>query len=688
MDDTKALLREYAQTRSETAFRALVTAHAPVIYGTALRKLGGDRAAAQDVTQEVFTLLARKAGKLESVVIGGWLYRQTCRRAANHIRSESRRRSREKAAGQAFAISPASQPAIPPLLVEALDDALLTLSARDRDALVLRFFEAKGFRLLGDELGLSEEAARKRVNRALDRLGAHLKRKGLAVGSASLASAMQSFAAAPVPATVISQVCNHAWLAGTGHGQTSIITLFKPALAGITLTSIAAGSTLALRAPVDAGRTLHASREPQSSQNQRPPIPVRELPAVATLEQILAEIRRIKSGPGNVLTTLRLRVALAKIRIDQIPEFVTLADQRLNPAERGDLYQPLLELWWNQEPNAAMTFILVEHIDARIMQPGSTYLIGEYFRRWAERDHHASLAWLLRHWDHEILLTNHSGGAFRNFLSMWVTGKAFSQGDVRGVFAAASKLPTPADQAGSLMALVGMAPMHSMWTYSDAHQDLWLEFHRGLEVFPDDHWRQQLVRNFWRNLGESQPEKVHRIQSFMNPADPFEIALGLLAVKRLSGAPVKKLSGGLDYPETPVTYRARREMAAWEAGLARDLSREQIHREIGGVLVEVLTAREFFEWLELNPDGPGLDGLLSIKAAEKAVGPGYDPGEEMEALEWAARINDPDLRRSVSRGAFRRLLARFPAEAKNFLNTGLPHDDLKNDFLSVLNEAP
>jgi hypothetical protein len=129
-------------------------------------------------------------------------------------------------------------------------------------------------------------------------------------------------------------------------------------------------------------------------------------------------------------------------------------------------------------------------------------------------------------------------------------------------------------------------------------------------------------------------------------------------------------------------------MAAWEAGLARDLSREQIHREIGGVLVEVLTAREFFEWLELNPDGPGLDGLLSIKAAEKAVGPGYDPGEEMEALEWAARINDPDLRRSVSRGAFRRLLARFPAEAKNFLNTGLPHDDLKNDFLSVLNEAP
>jgi DNA-directed RNA polymerase specialized sigma24 family protein len=73
--DSGQPLREFSRNRSEQAFRELVRDHSPMVFATALRKLGGDHAAAQDVAQEVFTLLARKAHRLGSVVLVGWLYR-------------------------------------------------------------------------------------------------------------------------------------------------------------------------------------------------------------------------------------------------------------------------------------------------------------------------------------------------------------------------------------------------------------------------------------------------------------------------------------------------------------------------------------------------------------------------------------------------------------------------------------
>ena len=93
-DNPTELLQHFNRDRSEAAFRELVRHHSPLVYATALRRLNGDRSAAQDVMQEVFTLLVRKAAALEATQLSAWLYRQTCRRATNHVRSESRRRQR------------------------------------------------------------------------------------------------------------------------------------------------------------------------------------------------------------------------------------------------------------------------------------------------------------------------------------------------------------------------------------------------------------------------------------------------------------------------------------------------------------------------------------------------------------------------------------------------------------------
>lgn len=681
-DDTKELLRDYTRNRSEAAFRTLVREHSPVVYGTALRRLGGDRAAAQDVTQEVFTLLARKAHQLESVVLGGWLYRQACRHAANHARSETRRKKRES-----IAMDNQQSPAAPDdFLAKELDDALLALPAKDRDALVLRFFEDKEFKALGTTLGLSEEAARKRVNRALERLGEHLKRKGIPVGSVSLGTAMQSFGAAPVPATVISQVSKAAFQASAGGGWMVCFSLLKPFAAGVALTSLVAVSTLAIR-PAEPDGTLNKVDQPaEATRNLRPSRFEQKLPDHPTLEQIIAEIRRIRSGPGNVLTELRMEVALGKIEISQIPEFVALGNEKLNQAERKEIYQPLLTLWWDQDPDAAMTFILKEKIDARMSGPNSNYLVGELYRRWVGRDRQASETWLIQNWDDGMLGKKKGSGTFRNFLSMWISGDFFSHQDIDGLFAFSKRMPTADDQAGALFNLVGMAPMHSKWSYSESQQALWIKFYRGLEQFPDEHWRRELTRNFWKNIGEQHPENAQKIQGSFRPADSFTASLGLLSVKEEVVGAKKTLSGGTADQTRPVGDREQREAASMAVGMAQGMTRNQVLTAMGKVLCDGMKTEDYFAWVDSHKSELELDDFFTRKAIEKSYD-GPDSWQHEEAIQWASRITDTEFRQRLCRGIFRRFLVVSPEYAKGaYLNYKRP-PDFAEEFQHIVESA-
>lgn len=676
--DSIQLLREFSHSRSEQAFRGLVREHSPMVFATALRKLNGDNAAAQDVTQEVFTLLARKANQLESVVLGGWLYRQTCRRAADHVRSETRRKSRELAALETTA-SPNPGDALDSRhLARELDDALLSLPATDRDALVLRFFEGKEYRAIGNLLGLGEEATRKRIQRAIDCLGGSLKRKGITAGSVSLGTALESFGAAPVPAETILKLTGTALTAAAGSGGATLATILKPMLAGVLATSLVTGPALALRHSNAAPAT--AATAPLSKSSPRTARQIEKLPEHPTLEQIIAEIRRIRSGPGNVLTALRLKVVLAKIQIAQISAFVTLGNEQLNKAERAEIYQPLMTLWWDQDPDAAMTFVLREKIDAKMQQLGSNYLVGELFRRWAERDWRASEAWLMRNWDDEMLRKKYGRGAFRNFLSMWITGDLFSRNDVDGVFAFSRRLPTTDDQAKALGNVVGMDPMHSMWDYAEENKDQWQKFYRGLEQFPDDPWRRELTRNFWKNIGENHPDSALQIQESFHPIDPFTASLGLLGVRQLNGRPEQSLSGGTSMKPNPVSDRAEREAATMAIGLAQGMTHAQVLTAMGEALSDGMKPDEYFAWLDTHLGEMELDDFLASKAREKGVDSVSIGGPQIEAIRWASRISDAGLRRSLCRAAFRRMLVRGPDVAQEYIEHGDVPQELAAEF--------
>jgi RNA polymerase sigma factor (sigma-70 family) len=207
MTDDFQLLQRFATNGDEDAFRQLIERHLNLVYSAAFRQLAGDAHLAQDVTQMVFTVLARKAGNLSSnVVLAGWLHQATRFAAAKTIRTERRRRGREQ---EAFAMQETSSPSSTTdweTLGPELDSAIGKLKATDRDALLLRFFERKEFSLVGEVLGVSEVAAQKRVSRALEKLRVILCRRGITLSSIALAAAVTESAVQAAPAGLTATV--------------------------------------------------------------------------------------------------------------------------------------------------------------------------------------------------------------------------------------------------------------------------------------------------------------------------------------------------------------------------------------------------------------------------------------------------------------------------------------------------
>jgi RNA polymerase sigma factor (sigma-70 family) len=208
MPDDAELLRRYAATRAEAAFVELVRRHLDGVYSAALRRVGGDTHLAEDVAQQVFVALAQKAGQLSGhPVLAGWLHAATRHEAAHVVRHERRRKAREQEAQTMHDMNSETAPEadwsrVAPVLDEALD----RLSETERTAVLLRFVERRPFGEIADALRLTEDAARMRVNRALDKLRGLLARRGVASTAAALSLALTNHVVAAAPASLASAV--------------------------------------------------------------------------------------------------------------------------------------------------------------------------------------------------------------------------------------------------------------------------------------------------------------------------------------------------------------------------------------------------------------------------------------------------------------------------------------------------
>ena len=323
------LLRECSHQGSEAAFGEIVARYTDLVYSTVLRQVGS-ATLAEEVAQSVFTDLARKAPSLarklgENGTIVGWLYRSSRYAVSKHLRAEHRRHNRESQAMQNFDPSSASSPdweRVRPVLDEALAD----LSEEDRQAMLLRFFQNQGFQAVGAALGISDDAAQKRVGRALEKLRARLARQGITTTASMLSAVLPANAIQTAPAGLAAKLAG-ASLAGAAAktGTTLTIMTLTSFKTGIAATGIAAGLAVWLVAEHRALNRLqeeNAALRHQVSQLGQPPPP--DQPQVP-LKADNDELERLRREHSELL---KLRGEVGALRGTQEKQQVELAAAR------------------------------------------------------------------------------------------------------------------------------------------------------------------------------------------------------------------------------------------------------------------------------------------------------------------------------------------------------------------------
>ena len=250
MTDSQTLLTDYAANGSEPAFHELVSRYLDLVYSTAVRLVNGDTHLAEDVSQIVFTDFARLARTLsKNVMPGGWLHRHTCFVAAKAMRSNRRRQLREQQAAEMNAQqdhSAANLSEVAPIL----DEAINQLGTKDRAAILLRFFEQRDLRSIGGALGSSENAAQKRLTRAVEELRTLLKRRGVTLSAGALTTVLIGEAVTGAPAGLALSISSSALACAAAGGGTTLTILKLMSMTKLKLGVISAVVAAGMATPI------------------------------------------------------------------------------------------------------------------------------------------------------------------------------------------------------------------------------------------------------------------------------------------------------------------------------------------------------------------------------------------------------------------------------------------------------
>jgi RNA polymerase sigma factor (sigma-70 family) len=316
------LLRDYATCGVEGAFTELVHRHTNLVYSAALRQVGSPETAAE-IAQKVFLGLARVAKEIVSrfdanASLAGWLCRSVRNLSLNFRRDEFRRQSRDRKVMEHLN-TPDDAPDWEPLC-RVLDDAMSELNEADYDLLVLRFYKSLDYRAVGAALGLSDDAAQKRVSRALDKLAELLSRRGIGTSAAALSVAIAANAVQAAPAGLAVSISSAA-LASAATSTSTIIAATKT-IAMSTLQKSLVAATVAILATVEIHQARQASalrRQVQTLQEQQAPLADQNQKLLLerdNLKKTLADAGQVGGQTsGNMNELARLRGEVARLRL-------------------------------------------------------------------------------------------------------------------------------------------------------------------------------------------------------------------------------------------------------------------------------------------------------------------------------------------------------------------------------------
>src|ERR1017187_3174377 len=321
MSEDAELLRRYCVEHSEAAFTEWVRRHVDLIYSAALRLMNGDAHRSSDLTQQVFIEFARQARRLIGhPAPAGWLYTTTRLVALRTIRTDQRRRAHEHEATTMNELLRVPTPEPDWVLLRpVLEDAMHELGEKDRHAVLLRFFQNKSLKEVGMVLGLGENAARMRVERALEKLRAKLVRRGITTTATVLSTAISVNAVQVAPAGLAATLSGASLASAAGTGTT--LTFLK----AITMTKFQAGiiSAIVVASVLTPLVIEHQARVRLHEENQS---------LHQQVAQLEADNKHLSSRIIQVKSALAPRLPAPPMQVTNPPS--ALATEELQPTNR------------------------------------------------------------------------------------------------------------------------------------------------------------------------------------------------------------------------------------------------------------------------------------------------------------------------------------------------------------------
>jgi RNA polymerase sigma factor (sigma-70 family) len=335
------LLRRFARENSQDAFTEIVRRHVNLVYSAALRQVRSPQLA-EEIAQSVFADLARDAGKLKpDTILTAWLYSVTRRTAIDVVRKESRRQLREQIAVEMNDMNATESSAgVPPVWTEIevhLDDAMAALDETDRAAILLRYFENKNLREVGASLKISDDAAQKRVSRAVEKLGEFFSKRGVSVGAGGLAIVISANAVQSAPIGLAATISAAAALAGTAVHTSTIIAATKTiAMTTLQKTLITAALTAAIGTGIfEAHQAAQLQNQIQTLQQQQAPLAEQLAKLQTDNERLSNQVAEAKDSQAlskaqfNELLKLRGNVGVAQREVAQLKSTLTQQTRKI-----------------------------------------------------------------------------------------------------------------------------------------------------------------------------------------------------------------------------------------------------------------------------------------------------------------------------------------------------------------------
>lgn len=423
MDD-EALLQEFTRTRSEKALRQLVDRYLPLVMGVALRRTG-NRQLAEEIAQDVFAVFARRAGHLNAGSgLAGWLHRTAVNRANSAVRSEARHHRKLKALNEARKDHlDIMEHELPNDVLPVLDEALNQLSRSDKDLILMRYFEGRSVREIAPVINLSESASQKRMQRALAKLSAILKRKGVVTPVAALSAGLLSSLSKSTASAALARSITEGAIASASSLPTKTI------LANIFLqmstykTAVGVGLLVLLAVPLAIQRNEISKRKLSLSHGQRE---LNSLRKSATKSHLLAArsaagdwrkkldtnngvtrldpyvfFEEVKRSHKSLTGQVSLERKLKSFDAEELKE-LTAATLRstLTESEKKEVLPMLIDELIGLEPDRASKWA-VDLIDGRENNeyPVMFGTLRHAIKGWMKDDPDAALSWLRQQTD-------------------------------------------------------------------------------------------------------------------------------------------------------------------------------------------------------------------------------------------------------------------------------------------------